>query len=729
MSEILTYIFNSVKITYTYCGGKKMKKVLSLSLIVLMLMPLMVGFELSAASGKCGDNLTWSLSGGTLTISGSGAMTNYNYFEKAPWYDSRNDIKNVVIKDGVTTLGNYAFYECSAITSIEFPSSGLVSIGDEAIRDCTSLKELTLPEGLQTIGLIAIAYNPNLESVYIPDSVTRIRNMAFAQCTSLKEIDYPASATEVESYIFSGCTALERVTLPIGIGKIGLGAFEVCEKLSSINIPDTVTYIRSSAFAYCKSLRSITLPQSINNMENDVFGNCPYLTVECYEGSYAHNYCISNAVAYTFLAAHEHSYKVSMSKMVTCTENGIITYECECGDSYTEVIEAIGHSWLNWVVTKEPTTTTVGVETRECRRGCGTTETREIPMLEAAEPELSVYNYDVTITMAEDISYIRYAKGEYTTASQIKNAPDCVTLNVSKIASYTKDGICTIAMPEGGIYSIWVKLNDGTEYIYKADLSVMDQEIEADGVTMTVKNLYGVKDYFIAKGSHTTYADVKANSVVQITKNKIGSKHDYTYILSEPGIYTVCVRYDDSTRAHKFITVELTVAEPTFTENGLQLIVGNLEGIKVIRTAYGEYKTPGDIKRAEGSRAFTGKTVLKGLEEYAVQYRDEGIVTVAVVYNNGYEVMYNYNVTKKSPTMTQEGRTVTFGNLDDFKVIRYAVGVYTTSNQIKNAMGSVTVSAKNMTEVSYSVTLTPGTYTFCVQYNDESYNYYTVTVE
>jgi len=706
-----------------------MKKVLSLSLIVLMLMPLMVGFELSAASGKCGDNLTWSLSGGTLTISGSGAMTNYNYFEKAPWYDSRNDIKNVVIKDGVTTLGNYAFYECSAITSIEFPSSGLVSIGDEAIRDCTSLKELTLPEGLQTIGLIAIAYNPNLESVYIPDSVTRIRNMAFAQCTSLKEIDYPASATEVESYIFSGCTALERVTLPIGIGKIGLGAFEVCEKLSSINIPDTVTYIRSSAFAYCKSLRSITLPQSINNMENDVFGNCPYLTVECYEGSYAHNYCISNAVAYTFLAAHEHSYKVSMSKMVTCTENGIITYECECGDSYTEVIEAIGHSWLNWVVTKEPTTTTVGVETRECRRGCGTTETREIPMLEAAEPELSVYNYDVTITMAEDISYIRYAKGEYTTASQIKNAPDCVTLNVSKIASYTKDGICTIAMPEGGIYSIWVKLNDGTEYIYKADLSVMDQEIEADGVTMTVKNLYGVKDYFIAKGSHTTYADVKANSVVQITKNKIGSKHDYTYILSEPGIYTVCVRYDDSTRAHKFITVELTVAEPTFTENGLQLIVGNLEGIKVIRTAYGEYKTPGDIKRAEGSRAFTGKTVLKGLEEYAVQYRDEGIVTVAVVYNNGYEVMYNYNVTKKSPTMTQEGRTVTFGNLDDFKVIRYAVGVYTTSNQIKNAMGSVTVSAKNMTEVSYSVTLTPGTYTFCVQYNDESYNYYTVTVE
>jgi len=121
--------------------------------------------------------------------------------------------------------------------------------------------------------------------------------------------------------------------------------------------------------------------------------------------------------------------------------------------------------------------------------------------------------------------------------------------------------------------------------------------------------------------------------------------------------------------------------------------------------------------------------VLKGLDEYSIQYRDEGLVTVAVVYNNGYEVIYKYNVTKKSPGFTQEGNTVTFTNLEDFKVIRYAVGVYTTSNQIKNAKGSVTVSAKNMTKASYSVTLAPGTYTFCVQYNDESYNYYTVTVE
>ena len=75
------------------------------------------------------------------------------------------------------------------------------------------------------------------------------------------------------------------------------------------------------------------------------------------------------------------------------------------------------------------------------------------------------------------------------------------------------------------------------------------------------------------------------------------------------------------------------------------------------------------------------------------------------------------------------GYSVSLDFASQINHIRYAKGVYTISNQIKNAKGSVTVSAKNMTETTYSVTLTPGTYTFCVQYNDESYNYYVVTVK
>lgn len=91
--------------------------------------------------------------------------------------------------------------------------------------------------------------------------------------------------------------------------------------------------------------------------------------------------------------------------------------------------------------------------------------------------------------------------------------------------------------------------------------------------------------------------------------------------------------------------------------------------------------------------------------------------------------MYTYNVTKKTPEMTQEGSTITFTALDDLKVIRYAEGEYTTSNQIKNASGSKYIQGSKVENDIVSITLESGTYTFCVQYNDESYNYYTVTVE
>jgi len=258
----------------------------------------------------------------------------------------------------------------------------------------------------------------------------------------------------------------------------------------------------------------------------------------------------------------------------------------------------------------------------------------------------------------------------------------------------------------------------------------MQQETEANGVTLTLKNLYGVKDYFIAKGEYDNYGELRPDALVQITKNKIGTKHDYSYILSEPGIYTVCIRYDDSSRAYRFITVELSVNEPVFKENGLQLTVSNLAGVKVIRTAYGDYSTPGEVKRAQGSRAFTAKDILSGLDEYTIQFREEGTVSVAVVYANGYEVIYKYKVTKKSPEYKIEGELITFYNIEDFKVIRYAEGVYSTASEIKNAQGCIGVSGKNYQYDSYTIRLKRGvTYTFCVQYNDESYNYYNIIIE
>ena len=99
-----------------------------------------------AASGTCGENLTWNLSNGTLTISGFGAMTDYsnNSSSRAPWYSSRSSITSVIISDGVTSIGERAFYYCSSLTSVTIPNS-VTSIGDYAFYNCSSLTSVTIP--------------------------------------------------------------------------------------------------------------------------------------------------------------------------------------------------------------------------------------------------------------------------------------------------------------------------------------------------------------------------------------------------------------------------------------------------------------------------------------------------------------------------------------------------------------------------------------------------------
>jgi len=661
-----------------------------------------------------------------------------------------NGLTSVTIGNSVTSIGNMAFYNCTGLTSITIPDS-VTSIGNRAFYNCTGLTRINVDENNEYYSndeyevlydkdktiLLQYPIGTTRSSYVIPDSVTSIGDYAFYYCTSLTSVTIPDSVTSIGGYAFYNCKSLtikcyEGSYAETYAKNNSIPVKYICDHVFTNYISDNnYTCLQDGTkTAYCdygcgatdtKVDEGTILEHKFTDYISDKNGSCikdGTKTAYC-------DYGCGTTDTVTDTDYKPHNYTEEIIEESTCTEEGTKLCMCTlCKDFYIDVIPAVEHSG-EWIVSAEPTTQTEGIKTFTCIV-CGYTETEVIPAL--GVPEISVNNYDVFVTCADYITYIRYAKGEYTTASEIKNAEGCVTLNASKIASYTKDDVCTLAMPEGGVYSFWLKLKDGTEYIYKVDLSVMTQEVVADGVTVIVKNLYGVKDYFIAKGSHSTYADVKANSVVQITKNKIGTKHDYTYILSTPGTYTVCVRYDDTTRAHEFITFEVTVNEPTFAPNGLQLKVGNLEGIKVIRTAYGEYKTPGEIKRAEGARAFTASTIAKSGDNYTIQYRDEGVVTVAVVYKNGYEVIYKYNVTKKVPLMIQEGSTVTFSNLDDLKVIRYAEGTYTTSNQIKNAAGSKSIQGYKIETESYSVTLAPGTYTFCVQYNDESYNYYLVTI-
>ncbi|MBE6685885.1 MAG: hypothetical protein E7591_01485 [Ruminococcaceae bacterium] len=413
----------------------------------------------------------------------------------------------------------------------------------------------------------------------------------------------------------------------------------------------------------------------------------------------------------------------------TCVSNGSLTTYCtRCNAILAqEIYETSGHKMGDWHTVTVATDTENGLMRKECEY-CGYYEEKVVPAL-AVPYVYAEGGYDVFITLADNISAIRYAGGVYTSGSDIKAAPDCVTLNSTIIKNSTSNGIFSRKMADGGIYTFWMKTNDGKEFISTVDISVMTPFVTSNGVTVTVHNLYGVKDFFIAEGDYKTYTEINQNKIVRVTETKIAGSHDYSYIVTNPGIHTVCIRFNDSARANMIVQLDLTVTEPEFTNFGLQIYLSELDDVKVVRTAYGDYNTPGEIKRAPGQRSFSGKSDLKGKSEYMIQYRENGRVSIGIQYNNGYVVMYKYDVAKKEPVFYQLKNTVTIGNLNDLQVIRYAPGSYTTSSEIKNASDCITIKNTDITDGIYKVTLAPGTYTFCVQYKDESYNYYTVTVD
>ena len=175
------------------------KQVLSGLLVLCLIFSLLPMSAFAAdvvAEGTCGENLTWTLdSEGTLTISGTGAMTDYSNDSKAPWYSSRSSIKSAIISYGVTSIGDYAFYYCNRLTSVTIPDS-VTSIGVCAFGSCISLTSVTIPDSVTSIGDSAFWYCSNLTSVTIGSGVTTIGESAFYAC-SLTSVTKPDSVTSI----------------------------------------------------------------------------------------------------------------------------------------------------------------------------------------------------------------------------------------------------------------------------------------------------------------------------------------------------------------------------------------------------------------------------------------------------------------------------------------------------------------------------------------------------
>ena len=225
------------------------------------------------ASGSCGENLTWTLDdAGLLTISGTGAMTDWSY-NGSPWYSQRESIKEVQIEDVVTSIGNYAFYNCSSLTGVTIPA-GVTSIGICAFSFSKSLTSVTIPEGVTDIGESAFSYCSGLTSVTIPKGVSSIKSNTYTGCSSLMNVTIPNSVIRIESSAFKDCSSLTDVTIPDSVTSIDSFAFSGCSSLTSVTIPDSVTSIASHVFTECTSLTTVTIPVSITRIADTLFRGC-----------------------------------------------------------------------------------------------------------------------------------------------------------------------------------------------------------------------------------------------------------------------------------------------------------------------------------------------------------------------------------------------------------------------------------------------------------------------
>lgn len=303
-----------------------MKKVLSLLLSLTMLLSIVSVVDFSAyadtlTTGKCGKNVTYSFDTetGVLTINGEGDMENYNYnnYKNNPFYKKSN-IKTVIIKNGVTSIGSYAFEDCTSLTSVTIPNS-VTSIGDWAFDGCTSLTSVTIPNSVTSIGSSAFRYCTSLANITIPDSVINILGNVFIYCDSLTSIevsDNNKNYSSVDGVLFNKDKS-ELITYPAGktdseyaipndVTGIGGSAFYGCSRLTSVTIGNSVTSISDYAFSDCTSLASITIPNSVNSIGGWAFCYCESLTDVYYNGTkaqwksisiyYTQNSCLTSAV-------------------------------------------------------------------------------------------------------------------------------------------------------------------------------------------------------------------------------------------------------------------------------------------------------------------------------------------------------------------------------------------------------------------------------------------------
>ena len=305
-----------------------------IALIVVLVAALIFGgITVSAdtiASGECGDNATWTLeSNGTLTISGTGNMTDYDRMS-APWYSQVNNIKKIVVEDGITNISRYSFSNLTKVTSVSI-GSDVTEIKFRAFSDDTALKSVTIPDNVTSLGNCVFENCSELTTVKFAgqSTITKIPYEAFMSCIKLTAFEIPDSVTYIGSYAFYDCEALTSITIPSSVEMIDDSSFKVCINLTSVTFNEGIKTIGREAFKNSKRLANVNFPSSLTEIGTDAFNHTGFTSIELPDtitsiGRQAFAYC-ENLESAT-LTMHENMQSeglfVACPNLKTVTING-----------------------------------------------------------------------------------------------------------------------------------------------------------------------------------------------------------------------------------------------------------------------------------------------------------------------------------------------------------------------------------------------------------------------
>ena len=597
---------------------------------------------------------------------------------------------DVIIPDGVKIILESAFSDCTNVTSISIPDS-VKEIKDQAFYGCTSLTSIILPDSVTFLGGYAFNKCSNLESIVLSDSLERIDPGAFEGCKKLKSMTIPDGVSELGESVFNGCTELSELNIGSGLKRIETNLCMNRTAIKSLTLSEGLQRVDSYAFSRQPNLKYVVIPKSVKSIGERAFGfelyyidgnkyNYGYKYVEdfklgVYAGSAGEDYAKEYGIPYDILE-HTHSYTSKVTKPATCTENGVKTYTCECGDSYTETIPATGHISSDWIINKNAAINVKGSKHKECTVCKKVLETAEIPAL----PMINIQSANVSVSTNSYVFDNTAKKPSVTVkigGKALKNGSDYTVSYLNN----TKVGTATVRITGKGDYTGTITRNFT---INPAKQQIQKLETRYKGFFVDWAQKGSATGYEIQYATNSKFTGAKKTT---ITNNKT----DKTTVskLSANKTYYVRVR--------------------SYTNRNGKVYYGAWSYVKSIKTANN------DITKATVSgistKAFTGKaitqnvtvkvrnTVLKNGTDYTVSYSNNKKVGKATVKITG-KGKYGGVITKtfKINPAKQEIQKLTAKSKAFF--VDWAQKGSATGYEIQYATNSKFTSAKKVTITS-----------------------------